>query len=133
MDKRKILIIDDEEDFARLVKLNLESIGPYAVKIETDPSAAIDSALNFLPDLIFIDVVMPQMEGPDVYAHLRNHVEFKDTIVIFLTATVTKEEVAAQEGIIGGHLFFAKPGSIEELVDCIEKSIMTPRFRLDAT
>ena len=48
--------------------------------------------------------------------------EAKNIPIVFLTATVTKEEVSAQNGVIGGHRFLAKPGSVQELVECIQSN-----------
>ena len=124
MARRRILIIDDEEQFAWLVKVNLEELGEYAVQVETVPQNALETAKKFCPDFIFLDVIMPDLEGPDIYFQLKNCVEFKDTPIVFLTATVTKAEVEARDGSIGGHRFFAKPGSLDELIHCIEVNII---------
>lgn len=133
MARRKILIVDDEKEFAWLVKMNLEALGDYEVEVETTPGNVVETARKFLPDFIFLDVVMPDLEGPDVYFQLKNCNEFKDTPIVFLTATVTKEEVDAHEGRIGGHQFFAKPGSLEALIHCIEGNFGRSPYASDCT
>jgi len=122
MEKKKILVIDDEIGFTELVKLNLEATGNYVVKIENDGTKAFQTIQAFLPDLILLDIIMPNIEGPDVVNKMRNS-NFKHIPIIFLTATVTKAEVEAQEGKIGGHEFLAKPSTVKELVDCIERHL----------
>ena len=125
--KRKVLVIDDERGFTRMVKLNLEATGDYDVKIQNNPQDALSSAIEFRPDVILLDVIMPELEGPDVVYQFKNHDLLRDIPVIFITANITKEEVAAQEGYIGGHAFLAKPGTIEELIVCIEKQFKNSR------
>lgn len=121
MKKKRILVIDDERGFTKMVKLNLETAGEYEVKIQNNPLDALQSALDFKPDAILVDVIMPELDGPDVVCQLKSNQELKNIPVIFLTANITKEEVQSQEGYIGGHAFLAKPGTIEELIACIEK------------
>ena len=122
--KHKILIIDDEEDFAQMLKLNLEEQGEYEVVVENQAINALAKTLEYQPELIFLDIIMPDMEGPDVLNQIRRHDQIKDTPVVFLTATVRKEEVEAEGGMIGGHPFLAKPSTIEELIQCIEETIL---------
>jgi len=125
MNKRKILIVDDEQGFSEMVKLNLESTNRYDVKIEIDSSNALMAARQYLPDLILLDVIMAKMEGPDVASAIRKDPALKEIPTVFLTATVTEKEVDEGNGMIGGHPFVAKPSSLETLLDAIEKNIMT--------
>jgi len=124
MHKRKILIVDDEQGFSEMVKINLESTNRYDVKIEINSSDALFSARKYLPDLILLDIVMETMEGPDVLDAIRKDPLLKNTPTIFLTATVTQKEVDEGGGMIGGHPFVAKPSSLETLLDAIEKNMM---------
>ena len=118
---KAVLVVDDEPNFANMIKLNLEATGYYQVQTEHRGSQALNTALHYHPDLILLDVIMPDKEGPEVMFQFKSQDQVKNIPIIFLTATVTKEEVVAQEGQIGGHPFVAKPGSIRELVECIEK------------
>ena len=119
----RILVIDDEPNFANMVKLNLEATGYYEVYTENSGSNALATALRYRPDLVLLDVILPDKEGPEVMFEFKKDAQAKNIPIVFLTATVTKDEVIAQEGIIGGHAFLAKPGSIKELVACIEKQL----------
>ncbi len=123
MEKKKILVVDDEESFCQLVELNLEETGEYEVRTETKGTKALDSAREFRPDLILLDIMMPDVSGDDVAQLIISDVTTKDIPVVFLTAIVKEHEVADSGGIIGGHPFLAKPVTAEKLIDCIERNI----------
>lgn len=123
MGKKKILIIDDEENFTKLVKLNLEEMGEYEVKTENDGSRGLAAAKEFKPDLVLLDILMLEMEGGEVARYLKNDEETKNIPVVFLTAVVSKEEIEKSKGVIGGRPFISKPVTAEELIDCIEKNL----------
>ncbi len=124
MSKRKILIIDDEEGFSEMVKLNLESTGAYEVKIETDPRKAVHEAFLYQPDLILLDIIMAKKEGPEVAAEMMQDPTLKKIPIIFLTATITQQEVDEGDGIIGGHAFVAKPSGLDALLKAIERNLV---------
>lgn len=121
MQKRRILLVDDEADFTSLLKLNFEKTGAYEVREENRGEHALATASAFKPDLILLDVLMPHKDGGEVAAQLKADEALKDTPLVFLTAVVAKEEAEGRSGMIGGHLFIAKPVSPEELIVSIEK------------
>lgn len=127
MFKRKILIIDDEKGFTDVLKLNLESMGDFEVRIENDSRQAIGACLRFRPDLILLDIIMPNKEGADVAIEIKNNPILKKVPIVFLTATVTREEVAAEQGCIGGNTFVAKPSPLGYLIDSIERVLVSAR------
>src|SRR6266498_4689477 len=90
--KKRILIIDDEASFARIVKLNLEKTGTFEVRVENKAAYAVPAAREFKPDLILLDVIMPSMDGGDVANQIKRDRNLKGTPIIFLTATVSKRE-----------------------------------------
>jgi CheY-like chemotaxis protein len=121
-EQRRILIIDNDRDTTRLVKILLERTGRYSVSEENDPTKAHQSAQNFRPDLILLDIVMPEADGGEVAAQIAADPELQKTPVIFLTALVTKAET--KTGLrIQGHPFLAKPISIPELINAIEENL----------
>ena len=124
MDKKKILIIDDEQSFSEMVKVNLESTNKYEVKLEIDSRNALSSVRKYRPDLILLDFIMAHMEGPDVARFISEDSALKEIPTIVLTATVTQKEVDEGGGMIGGHPFVAKPSSLETLLDAIDKNMM---------
>ncbi|MBU0468510.1 MAG: response regulator [Candidatus Omnitrophica bacterium] len=123
MDCKKILIVDDEKGFTSMLKLNLEAIGDFEVKVVNEANNALMTAKQFLPDIILLDIIMPNKEGPDVAIEIRNEPSLKNIPIVFLTATITRDEVASQNGWIGGNIFVAKPSSLKELLASIESSI----------
>jgi len=122
MDKIRVLLVDDEPSFTRMLKLNLEKRG-YTVMVENNGAYAYTVAQDFLPDFIFLDVIMPDVDGGEVAAKLRRDPQFKDTPIVFLTAGVSKEATRAKGNIIGGQQYLAKPVTVDEVVATIEKQM----------
>ena len=121
-EERRILIVDDEQDSTHLIKLLLEKIGSYLALEENDAAKAYQSARNFRPDLILLDINMPQRDGGDIAAQIDADPELQRTPIIFLTALVTKAE--AKAGLhIQGHPVLAKPVNIPELIKRIEENL----------
>ena len=119
-EKRRILVVDNDRDSTHLIKILLERTRRYLVLEENDATKAHQSARNFRPDLILLDIVMPETDGGEVAAQIQADPELQTTPIIFLTALVTKAETKA--GLrIQGHPFLAKPISIPELVAGIER------------
>ena len=126
-EKKRILIVDDEVSFARMVKLNLEKTGAFDVRTENKATYALAAAREFKPDLIILDVIMPNMDGGDVSTQFKRDRQLRDTPIIFLTATVSKRE-AGEGGLnSGGALFLAKPVSVETLVARINEHLPRPQ------
>jgi CheY-like chemotaxis protein len=123
MSKRRILIIDDESSFTRLLALNLGCTGKYAVRAENWAPNGLAAVRDFKPELILLDVMMPGIAGGELAAQLQAHPGLKDIPVVFLTAAVKKEEVQSRSGVIGGFPYLAKPVNLQELIDCIEKNL----------
>jgi CheY-like chemotaxis protein len=126
MEKKRILIIDDEASFTRMVKLNLEKTGGFEVREENKAACALATAREFKPDVILLDVIMPAMDGGDVAAQIRNDRHLKGTPIIFLTATVSQSEAGDGGLNSGGDLFLAKPVSLENLIHCLNENTRKP-------
>jgi len=86
MNKRKILIIDDEESFCKLVKMNLELDVSFSVAIATDGKKGLDLAKRFKPDVIILDIMMPKMSGFEVLEKIKKDPETITIPVVMLTA-----------------------------------------------
>ena len=124
-DKRRVLIVDDDPDSTHLVKILLEKTGNYVVLEENDAEKAHQSARNFGPDAILMDIMMPKTDGSEVAAQIEADPELRGTPIIFLTALVTEPETKA--GLrIEGHRSLAKPINIPQLIDQIEESLPRP-------
>jgi two-component system, sensor histidine kinase ChiS len=119
-EKPRILIIDNNRDFTYSAKLGLERTGLYSVWEENEPAKAHQTAQRVLPDLILLDIAMPETDGGEVAARIESDPTLHRTPVVFLTALVTRAET--RSGLrIQGHPFLAKPISIPELVAAIER------------
>lgn len=121
--KKKILLIDDEPSFTRLLKLNLERTGEYEVREEHVGSRGIAAVKEFKPDVVLLDVVMPDIDGGTVVSQIRCNEEIKDTKIVFLTAVLTKQENGKKTGTLNSIPCIAKPVATEDLVACIEQQI----------
>jgi len=119
--KKRILVVDDEPALTRMVKLNLERTGNYEVRTENQGSMAIQAAREFKPDLILLDVMMPDMSGDEVSAQMKEDEELSKIKSVFMTAIVTKDETEAMGSNIGGNEFLAKPVKTDELIATIER------------
>ena len=122
MVKTRILLIDDEPTFTRMLKINLERRG-FAVLVENNGAYAHTAARDFLPDLIFLDVIMPDVDGGEVAAKIRSDPAFQDVPIVFLTAGVSKKSTVIKGNVIGGQTYLAKPTTVDEVVRCIEKKL----------
>jgi CheY-like chemotaxis protein len=123
-EKRRILIVDNDRDSTRLVKILLEGTARYSVLEENDATRAHQSVRNFRPDLILLDPATagPEIDGGEIAAQIQANPELQRTPIIFLTALVTKAE--AKAGVhIQGHPFLAKPISVRELLNGIEEHL----------
>ena len=119
-EKPRILIIDNNRDFTYSAKLALQRTGRYSVWEENEPARAHQTAQRVQPDLILLDIAMPETDGGEVAARIESDPILHRTPVVFLTALVTRAE--ARWGLeIQGHAFLAKPISIPELVAGIER------------
>ena len=124
MVKKKILVIDDEKEFTDLIKMSLGARKKYEVRAENKSANALDTVREFKPDLILLDIMMPDdISGDEVARRIRDDEEFKNIPIVFLTAVLTEKEVAERDNVIGGYSFMAKPIKIKELIEHIEKKL----------
>lgn len=123
MGKKRILLVDDEPIVTRTLQRYLEATGAYEVRAENDATLALAAAQEFEPDVIFLDVVMPEKDGAALAEEISADATLKDVPIVFLTALVTKNEVGHEGRDIGGHPFLAKPLDPEKIVECIEKYV----------
>ena len=120
MKKKRIFIVDDESGFTRLLKLTLEKTARYEVLEENDGTQAWLKARAFKPDIIFLDIVMPKIDGGDVARQIRSDPLLAHVPIVFLTAIVSRSESKSE---IGGFPFLAKPVSLDALTRCIAEHL----------
>ena len=119
--KKKILLVDDEVALTRMVKLNLERTGRYEVQAVNEGTKALEAARAFRPDLVLLDVMMPDLSGSDVAEQLGEDPTLAGLKYVFMTAIVSKEETGEGAATIGGREFLAKPVKTDELIATIER------------
>jgi DNA-binding response OmpR family regulator len=113
---KKILIIDDEEDLCRVLKLMLESEGMFEVFTATDAETGMFLALSKEPELILLDVVMPWMSGTKMAEELLKIPQTRSIPIIFISALVDKSFLKDSIKDADNMEFMPKPLNIEELV-----------------
>lgn len=89
----KVLIVDDDEDTLVIAKYALQPLKEVECRTVTSGQAALQEAKSFLPDLIFLDVMMPEMDGVATFKAIRETKEIAHIPVVFFTAKVQKEEI----------------------------------------
>ena len=85
MKQQKILVVDDEPDILELVQYNLEKEG-FSVRTASNGIEAIEIALQWGPDLILLDVMMPEMDGMETCIRIRDNANLDNAVIAFLTA-----------------------------------------------
>jgi len=117
-DGRHILVVDDEPDLAELVAMNLERAG-FEATVAHDGRAALVSAQRRRPDLIILDVMMPELSGTEVASRLRSNPATSTVPIVMLTAKA--EEVDELVGLtVGADDYITKPFSVKVLIARVE-------------
>ena len=83
----------------------------------------MDTVRKLKPDIIFLDIVMPDMDGAQVASQIRDDKDCKDIPIVFLTALTSKEELEGKQGVVSGEKFIAKPITVQNIVEAIEKEV----------
>lgn len=119
MPAKKILIVDDEQELVKAVRIRLEQEG-YEVLIAYDGMEGLRMVKNNKPDLIILDVLLPKIKGDSVANNLKEDKETCGIPIILLTCLapgVTSKSTACFED---GHLLMGKPFDTEELLSLIK-------------
>ncbi len=123
MDKKKILVVDDEQDALSVLEKTL-TIEGYSVITATSAkslSAALLLEEPKLPDLIILDLALPDIHGREIAAKLKENPKTKDIPVLFLSALYSKRQEAEIGHILDGNVMFSKPYDIEKLGTAIKR------------
>ena len=123
MKRKKILLVDDEESLTSSIGLYLERMGGYEVRQVNQSQMVLSEARRFKPDLIVLDIIMPNVDGGEVAAILEADQILQDIPSVFLTAVVSREEEGNIEKIIGNYPYLAKPLDPRELMAYIEETL----------
>lgn len=118
----RVLMVDDEQAFTRLTKRNLEASGNMVVKTVNRAREALQAAREFRPDLVLLDVMMPDGDGGSVAAEIAGDPNLNHVPIMFLTAAIKSNEVGnAGAGYIGGRMYIAKPVQADNLIALIQE------------
>jgi two-component system phosphate regulon response regulator PhoB len=118
---QKILVVDDEPDVVELVSYHLRNAG-YKVQAVTNPNVSIGTARTFLPDLVILDIMMPDLNGTQICRILRSDPELKNVPIIFLTARGEENDrIVGFEA--GCDDYVCKPFSVKELVLRVQSNL----------
>jgi len=120
--KPRILIVDDNPRFSHSARLILQESGQYVVCEENDAASAVETARSFRPDLILLDLVMPQLDGAEVAAQVESDWALHGVPILFVTGLVTRDE-ARNGQRIDGHRVVSKPVSSFDLLGAVEESL----------
>lgn len=121
MKRKKILVVEDEKNIVLGLKMYLENNG-YEVIIASNGVEAIDKALESLPHLILLDIILPKMSGYLVCEALKEEPAFTNTPIVFMSAKTQQEDIKkAYEA--GGCDYIIKPFTHLEVKAIIEKYI----------
>ena len=89
----KILYVEDDPDIQVVAQMALETVGGFTLCVCSSGQEALDQAQDFAPDLILLDVMMPEMDGPTTLVNLRNIDSLAQTPAVFMTAKVMPSDV----------------------------------------
>ncbi|MEE4605832.1 MAG: response regulator [Desulfobacteraceae bacterium] len=123
IDKKRILVVDDEPDFAGIVQQNLEKEG-FEVEVAYDGEEGLEKVQANPPDAIVLDVMMPGKDGYQVCSELKADDRFADIPIILLTAVashVTSTRYSHRDGMsTEADDYLAKPASAEQITESIK-------------
>ena len=126
MPEKMILVVDDEEELLELISDTLSAQG-YEVTTGVTAEEAVNKAKALIPDLLLIDIILPDMEGPEAVRILSENPATSNIPTIFLSGIITRDndENATTEVRVGGRLYTAlsKPFSSQELMVEVRKAI----------
>lgn len=120
----KVLVIDDDTAFLKFMEELLSRHG-FEVQTVSNGRDGIAAAKSNAPDLILLDVMMPEMSGGMTAHHLSEDVLTQDIPIIFLTSIISHEQEMVVDNKDGSYLFLSKPIRTERLLEEIGKALGT--------
>ena len=125
MQKKKILVVDDERDIIRAVTIRLQT-GGYEVVYAYDGAQGVFMAHKEKPDLIILDIRMPAGDGFTIAQRLKETAQTSHIPILFLTGSPERNaEQRAHE--LGCRFYIKKPYDSEELLDAVRRALETER------
>lgn len=90
---QRILYVEDEPDIQAVARIALETVGGFILQVCNSGEQALNAAVEFAPDLLLLDVMMPGMDGPSTLRELRKLPGLANTPAVFMTAKVQPQEI----------------------------------------
>lgn len=131
MAHRKILLIDDQLAVTFTLERVLTKHGGYEVLSVNDPRAAVQAALDFQPDLIIMDIIMPHLDGSDLAIQMRRHPQLARIPVIFFSGILSSEEAGTYRQRGTGPLILSKAAGVKDLVRTVGRVLAGAANRED--
>lgn len=119
--KKKILVVDDSETIRRTAEALLKKEG-YEVAVAEDGLRAFAAIIDFKPNIIFLDIMMPKLDGYQVCSVIKNNPEYSHIPVIMLSSKDTVFDKARGQ-VSGSDFFMSKPFSKEELTNVVNQHL----------
>ena len=117
----RVLAVDDDPVIQRLLEVNLEMEG-YEVRLASDGLQAVDAARDFQPDVILLDVMMPNMDGWEACATIKQDPNLADTPVVFLSARAQDADI--ERGTeLGAAAYITKPFDPIDLLELVAELV----------
>ncbi|HMP71972.1 MAG TPA: response regulator [Kiritimatiellia bacterium] len=120
---KRILIVDDEAGFTRLMAMNLEEAGNYEIKEVNDPAEATRAIHFFKPDVCVLDILMPGKSGLQLAEEWMHDPRHSKVPILFLTAAVSKDQPGLEHPLLEQHRVLVKPIRFDELLAAIEDAL----------
>ncbi|BFN37702.1 PleD family two-component system response regulator [Fidelibacter multiformis] len=114
----KILVVDDEENIRKLVNYNLILDG-YDVIMAVDGKEGLEKAIQEKPDLILLDIMMPEMDGLEVCSRLKKNPETRDIPIFMLSAKGQMQDLEDAFDV-GADNYITKPFDVDKLSEIIQ-------------
>ncbi len=125
-EKKRVLVVDDEPDFASIVQTNLKKEG-FEVEVAYDGVEALEKVKANPPDAIVLDVMMPEKDGYEVCAELKGDEKYQDVPIIMLTAVadhVGSTRYSHHDGMnMEADDYLPKPASADEISESVKRLV----------
>jgi twitching motility two-component system response regulator PilG len=122
MPKKKVLVVEDEESLLKLESILLTSKG-YEVIGVSNGQAALDAIAEERPDLVLLDVMLPEIDGFEVCRRIKSDEATRDIPVVMLTAKKTRDDMARGEKV-GADWYITKPFKSAMVIETIQRFLV---------
>ena len=112
----RVLCVEDDDDIRRILRLSLEKVGGMTVELVADPAEAMEAIIAFRPELVMLDWMMPEIDGPALLRKMRENPATRGLPIVFVTAKASQRELAELKAL-GAAGTISKPFAPKDLPD----------------